>query len=67
MSSLRRDETVCCHSEDYRSVQRRGGGGGEESGERRGEEVEREMRTMGEEGRGSRERDEDDGRGGERK
>ena len=28
MSSLRRDETVCCHSEDYRSVERRGGGGG---------------------------------------
>ena len=35
MSSLRRDETVCCHSEDYRSVERRGGSGGG-SGERRG-------------------------------
>ena len=64
MSSLRRDETVCCHSEDYRSVERRGGGGGVGgSGERRGEEVEREMRTRGEEGRGSR-GDEDEGRGG---
>ena len=41
MSSLRRDESLCCHSEDYRSVVgRRGGVGRRGQGRRRDEKEE---------------------------